>query len=133
MTDLSDRLAKASEVSLAAAEEAQALCRKAFEEVARLQARNAELESMATDDNVGLWRFWNAKARDLSAELADARKQLNLAQHTEEAAVAMIGLDKPAAWKQAYVMETYGQEYLDLIRRDAAAQAVDEYRRQSTP
>lgn len=83
-------------------------------EVHELRRRIEIMESMAEHPDSGLWRFWNAKALELAAKLRNTQDELRLRRATEEAALAVIGIDKPEAWKQGYVQETYAQEFLEL-------------------
>ncbi len=92
-------------------------------EVDELNRRVEIMESMAEHPDSGLWRFWNAKALELAAKLRNAQDELRLTRATEEAALAVIGVDRPEAWKQGYVQETYAQEFLDL-HADRVREAV---------
>jgi len=111
------------------ADDGSGLLREAMAEIERLQLRNDELESLAGDSNLGLWRFWNAKSQELAAKLTRVEDELRLSRTTEEAALAVIGLDKPEKWKQGYIEETFAQEYLEIIieraRETAFAEAAE--------
>ena len=111
------------------ADDGSGLLREAMAEIERLQLRNDELESLAGDSNLGLWRFWNAKSQELAAKLTRVEDELRLSRTTEEAALAVIGLDKPEKWKQGYVEETFAQEHLEIIiertRETAFAEAQE--------
>ncbi|NTF16875.1 hypothetical protein G6L37_00350 [Agrobacterium rubi] len=45
-------------------------------ELETLRSRIATMEALAEHPDPGLWRFWNAKATELSAELEEAKQEL---------------------------------------------------------